>query len=149
MISGSASDRDQRTPTHIAGKAYTLFAMKRGTHQRTDAVASDHDIEHGSRFPPPISTAAPFSAGSTATQGAFRRISAPPSALGKDIEQVGAMNLKPAGAETFGHRAFGLRAEQNLAGDHVAREHETRLEAALYEPHLPARARAKSLSSWA
>lgn len=46
MVLRQLADRYECTPTHISGKADTLLAVESGTHQRTNTVASNHDIEY-------------------------------------------------------------------------------------------------------
>src|SRR5512132_178411 len=127
MICRQCVDRDQRAPAHVAGKAHTLLAMKNGAHRRMYPVASHRDIE-AFAFPAIdlddrtiLDRIDSDAAGVQPDVGAIQRGD-------QNLKKIGAMNLKPAGAETLGHGAFGLSAKQDFAGRHVACEHETGLE---------------------
>jgi hypothetical protein len=130
MIFRQCVSGDQRTPAHIADKAYTLLAMKGGAHQRMNPIAADYDIEEFALAPADLDdrtildrldcNAACVQADVGASQCASQ-----------NVEQIGTVNLKPSGTETLGHDTLRLGAKQNLPGRHVARQHKTGFETLL------------------
>src|SRR5262245_41841522 len=137
MIFRQRTDRDQRTPTHVARKADTLLAVKCGTHQRTNDVASDQAMEQLAPATADLD-GRPFFCGLYCNTGCVQADIGVAQRPREYVKQVGAVDLKPAGAKPFGHGPLGLGTEQDLPGDHVARQHETRLKPTLADHILDA-----------
>src|SRR5262249_57312244 len=137
MIARQVLEGNQRPQTHVAGKGALLLAVKCGTPQRTNAVPSDHDIEQ-------LAPATADLDGRTIFCGLYCNTGCVQADIGvaqrprEYVKQVGAVDLKPAGAKPFGHGPLGLGTEQDLPGDHVARQHATRLKPTLADPILEA-----------